>query len=288
MKAIYLDYNATSPVRPQVSKRIRPFVDESFGNPSSLHAQGRKARASVEAVRTSLLKVLGNPKGQLIFTSGGTEADNIALRGIAEAMRSKGDHLVVSSVEHHAVLHVAQALEEEGFRVTVVPVDSEGVVNLQALQQAITPKTCLISVMGANNEVGTIQPVEEIARIAHEHGVLFHTYAVQSFGKLPLDVLRMGADLVSISGHKLGGLKGSGALYLREGIRVKPLLRGGPHERNLRAGTEGVVGIVAIGAAAALCLAERDSGSLDRIRQLRDRLEKGLRERLPDVELNGH
>ncbi len=288
MKTIYLDYNATSPVRPQVSERIRPFVDEWFGNPSSLHTHGRKARAAVEAVRTSLLGMLGNTKGQLIFTSGGTEADNIALRGVAQAMRSKGDHLVVSAVEHHAVLHAAQALEEEGFRVTVVPADSEGVVNLQVFQEAITPKTCLISVMHANNEVGTIQPVEEIARMAHGHGVLFHTDAVQSFGKLPLDVLRIGADMVSISGHKLGGLKGSGALYLREGIRVKPLLRGGPHERNLRAGTEGVVGIVAMGVAAEMCLAERDSGSLDRIRRLRDHLEKGLRERLPDVELNGH
>ena len=235
-----------------------------------------------------MLKALGDPKGQLLFTSGGTEADNLALTGAARALRSKGDHLIVSAVEHHAVLHAAQGLQEEGYRVSVLPVDSGGAVDPQAVSRAMTPKTVLISVMHANNEVGTIQPIEEIGRIAREKGVLFHTDAVQSFSKLDLNVSRMPVDLVSLSGHKLGGLKGVGALYLRQGIKIAPMLRGGPHEKNLRAGTEGVVGIAAMGAAAEAALAEKNSGGMERIGGLRDRLERGLRERISGIDLNGH
>ena len=288
MKSIYLDCNATQPVRPEVRGAAAPFLEGFFGNPSSLHAHGRRARQLIEEIRVSLLKELGDPKGQLIFTSGGTEADNLSVAGAARALRDKGNHLVLSSVEHHAVLHAAEALRGQGFRLTLVPVDSTGSVDPAAVEAALTPQTLLVSVMHANNEVGTIQPIEEIGSIARRRGVLFHTDAVQSFGKLDLNVARARADLVSISGHKLGGLKGAGALYARQGIKLSPLLLGGPHERGLRAGTEGAIGIAALGAAALAALAEKENGGPQRLRALRDRLEKGLREKLPGIELNGH
>ena len=288
MKAIYLDCNATQPVRPEVRRAIQPFLEDAFGNPSSLHSHGRRVREAVEEVRNRLLRALGDPKGRLIFTSGGTEADNLGVAGAARALRSKGDHLILSAVEHHAVLHAAEALARDGFRLSLLPVDSRGAVDPQAVSRAVTPKTILVSVMHANNEVGTIQPIEEIGRIARERGILFHTDAVQSFGKLELNASRMPADLLSISGHKLGGLKGAGALYARQGVQLDPVLRGGPHEHGLRPGTEGVAGIAAMGAAAEAALAERDGGGTERMKILRDRLEQGLRERVPGVELNGH
>ena len=287
MEAIYLDSNATQPLRPEARCALLPFLEEEYGNPSSLHAHGRKARQRLEQVRAGLLKSLGDSKGQLIFASGGTEADNLALTGTARAFRGARDHLVVSAVEHHAVLHAAEALQKEGFRLSVAPVDSAGSVDLEALKKLVTPQTFLVSVMHANNEVGTIQPVEEIARIAHEKGALFHTDAVQSFGKLEVNAPAIGADLLSISGHKIGGLKGAGALYLRQGLKLEPILHGGPHERSLRAGTEGGAGIVALGAAAAAALADREQ-AMRRLRSLRDRLEQGLRKTLQEVELNGH
>ncbi len=285
---IYLDYNATSPVRPEVRQKMAAFLDGNFGNPSSLHAAGRAARAAVEGVRAQILSALGDPAGQLVFTSGGTEADNLALKGIARAFRSKGNHLLVGAVEHHAVVHAAEALVKEGFQVTTVPVDRSGLIDLQALEKGITPQTILISVMHANNEVGTIQPIEEISRISREHGVLFHTDAVQSFGKLEVDVRRLGVDCASISSHKLGGPKGAGAFYLRRGIRVQSILHGGPHEHQLRAGTENTPGIVGMGTAVELSCAERTQGVLQRVARLRDRLQAGLQENLPGIEINGH
>ena len=288
MKAIYLDCNATQPVRPEVRRAVQPFLDDLFGNPSSLHSHGRQVREKVEEVRNRLLMALGDPKGRLFFTSGGTEADNLGVAGAARALRGKGNHLILSAVEHHAVLHPAEALAREGFRLSMLPVDSRGVVDLQALERMITSQTILVSVMHANNETGTIQPIEEAGRLAHEKGVLFHTDAVQSFGKLELNASRMGVDLISISGHKLGGLKGAGALYVRQGVHLEPVLRGGPHEQGLRAGTEGGTGIAAMGAAAEAALAERDGGGMERMRTLRNRLEQGLREKLPGLELNGH
>lgn len=285
---MYFDYNATSPVRPEVLSTAQAFLGENFGNPSSFHAAGRKAKAALERVRDGLLKALGDPEGELVFTSGGTEADNLALRGVMTESPDKRAHLIFSSVEHNAVLNTAQALEVEGFRVTAVPVGGQGLLDPRALKEAITPDTRLISVMQANNEVGTVEPIEEIGRIARERGILFHVDAVQSFGKLPLNVLECPADLVSISGHKLGGLKGAGALYFRRGVKLHPLLFGGPHERNLRAGTHGTPGILAMGIAAEAALKERGNGELKRIRRLRDRLESGLKKRLSDVELNGH
>ncbi len=289
MKAIYLDYNATSPLRPEVRRTLTAFLDgEAWGNPSSLHALGRRARATVEEVRAGILKTLGDPKGDLLFTSGGTEADNFAVSGVVRALQGRGNHLVISSVEHSAVLQAAQALQEEGFRVTQVPVDSEGRVDPREVKEAITPRTLLVSVMHANNEVGTIQPIREIAQAARERQVLFHTDAVQSFGKVPLDVREVEADLVSLSAHKIGGPKGAGALYVRQGVRIRPLLRGGPHERNLRAGTEGVLGIIGLGAAARSALVGQRDGEPERIRGLRDRLEEGLLRQVPGAVRNGH
>ena len=286
---IYLDYNATSPVHPDVRRAVRPFLEEIFGNPSSLHACGREARGAVEGARAELLSALGDVKGRLYFTSGGTEADNLAIRGVLEALKGGGkDHLVVSSVEHHAVLHTAQALLKEGFRVTFVPVDRDGRIHLDALEEAIGPATALLSVMHANNETGTVQPIDEIGRIAHARGVLFHTDAVQSFGKVPLDVRGAGVDLASLSSHKLGGLKGTGALYVRPGVPLRPLLHGGPQEGNFRGGTEGVLGIVGMGAAVAAARRDEETQGLAAVRKLRDQLEEGLRKRVPEVRLNGH
>lgn len=288
MESIYLDYNATSPLHPSVREAMRPYWEEGFGNASSLHTQGRRARVAIEKVRASLLKSLGDPKGQLAFTSGGTEADNLALQGAARLLKEKGDHVIVSSVEHSAVLHTAEQLRREGFQVTLAPVDGHGVVDPAAVEKAITPRTTLVSVMHANNEVGTIEPVEEIARIARARGVLFHTDAVQSYGKLPLDVLKMGADLVTFSAHKLGGPKGAGALYLRAGVKVRPMIYGGAHERGYRAGTEAVANIAGLGAAAEKTLAEMKDGTLERIGRLRDKLEWGLKEGVEGAEVNGH
>lgn len=285
---IYLDYNASNPLRPEISKKIRSDLGEYFGNPSSLHTQGRYVRASLERVRKRLLKGLGNPSGELLFTSGGTEADNMALKGVLRSRREKGNHLIISSVEHHAVLHSAEALEKEGFDVTRVPVDEAGRVDPGALKSAITSKTTLISVMQANSEVGTLQPIEEIGRMAKERGILFHTDAVQAFGKCPLDLSELPIDLLSLSCHKLGGFKGVGALYLRQGIKIEPLLHGGPHEHNLRAGTENLLGILGFGIAVEQTLDEQENGMLQRVAQLRDRLEQGLKERLSGVVVNGH
>ncbi len=285
---IYLDYNATAPLRPEVRQRASVFLEETYGNPSSLHALGRRARGALEEARRRLLALLGDPGGELIFTSGGTEADNLALKGVLWGLRGKKEHLILSAVEHRAVGETARALAEEGFQMTVIPVDRQGIVNLEALEEAITPKTGLISVMHANNEVGTIEPVEAIGRIARSHGVLFHTDAVQSFGKLPLDVKKIGADLASLSAHKLGGPKGAGALYVRRGISLKQLLHGGPHERQKRAGTEGVFGIVGMLAAAEAAWREKEDGTLQRISCLRDRLEQGLKAQVPEIRIQGH
>lgn len=284
---IYLDYNASYPLRPEVRVRMERLLGDPLANPSSAHAPGRQARAQVEEVRQGLLEALGDPEGELLFTSGGTEADNLAIKGMARRLRQKGNRLVVSAVEHHAVLHSAEALTREGFELELVPVDAEGRVDLEALEQALSPGTILVSVMQANNEVGTLQPIHEIGTMVRQRGILFHTDAVQAFGKCELDVARMPVDLVTLSAHKLGGPTGVGALYLRRGIKPVPLLHGGPHEWNLRAGTENVIGIVGFGAAAQAAIRERRDGTQERVRRLRDRLEEGLRGRLPEVVVNG-
>ncbi len=287
MELIYLDYNATAPVHPAVREKIRPYMEEAFGNASSLHAAGRKARVGIEEARALILKLLNDPRGELVFTSGGTEAGNLALRGVMENSRAKGNHLIISAVEHSAVLQPAQALQREGYEVTFLPVDKLGRVDPEAVRRAITPQTVLISIMHANNEVGTIQPIEAIGAIAREKGVLFHTDAVQSFGKIPVDMAKLPVDMVSLSAHKLGGLKGTGALYLRRGLKLKPQIVGGPHEHNMRAGTENVVGIVAMGEAARISVAELNDGTIARIGTLRDRLQQELLSSISDAVLNG-
>ncbi|MBI3318135.1 MAG: cysteine desulfurase [Candidatus Omnitrophica bacterium] len=284
---IYLDYNATTPLYPEVRRAMAPFLEEAMGNASSLHEKGREARGAIEEARAEILQALGDPAGRLIFTSGGTEADNLALKGVVGALRGKGNRLVVSSIEHSAVYRTAQALAEEGVEVSFVPVDSNGILDLEALERAVTPGTLLVSVMQANNEVGTIQPIEAAARIAQEKGVLFHTDAVQSFGKVPLDVRKAQIDLVSVSAHKIGGPKGIGALYLRQGAPLKPLLHGGPHEQNLRAGTQAVPAIVGMGKAVEVTFKEMESGISSSLARKRDRLEAGLRACVPETLVNG-
>jgi cysteine desulfurase len=287
MRTIYLDYNASSLVRPQVAEALTFWARECFGNPSSLHSVGRRARGMLEEVRGRILKALGDPKGCLIFTSGGTEANNLALQGIARALPDRSGQILVSAVEHSSVLRTALALSKEGFEVKTIPVDGLGRVDLEALRDALKRKTVLVSIMHANNEVGTLEPVETIGQLVHEHGAFFHTDAVQSIGKVPLDVNRMGIDLLSISAHKLGGLKGAGALYIRAGIPIKPLFYGGPHERKMRAGTESVQAILAFGTALEVSLRELAEGEVERLERLRNRLEEGLCSRLDGVERNG-
>ena len=286
MPYVYLDHNATTPLDPDVRAAMAPWWADGFGNASSLHAAGRRARAAVEAARQTVLERLGDPAGQLVFTSGGTEADNLALLGAAEHRAAAGRHLIVSAIEHHAVLHAAEALARRGWRVTTLPVDAEGLVDLAALRRALTSETVLVSVMHANNEVGTIQPIAEIAALAHAHGAWVHTDAVQSFGKIPVDVRALGVDLLTISAHKLYGPKGAGALYVRRGATVAPQHVGGPHEHGLRAGTEAVATIVGLGKAVELSVARLPAWAA--VARRRDALVAGLQARLPDVRLNGH
>jgi len=251
-----------------------------------LHAAGRGARAAVEEARRTILDALGDPHGQLVFTSGGTEADNLAILGAAQVRAADGRHVVISAIEHHAALHAAQQLASRGWSVTIVPVDTQGIVKLEALRRALVPGTTLVSVMQANNEVGTIQPIAEIVALAHACGAWMHTDAVQSFGKIPVDVRALGVDLLTLSAHKLYGPKGAGALYLGRGVTVAPQHVGGPHEHGLRAGTEAVAPIVGLGKAVELSVSRLAEWSS--VARRRDELVEGLQNRLADVRINGH
>lgn len=287
MRRIYLDHAATTPVHPEVAEAMRRCLVDVWGNPSSIHAQGREARLAVEAARERVAALIGARPREIVFTSGGTEADNLAILGAARRRREKGDHVITSAVEHHAVLHACEALREEGFRVTVLPVDGDGLVDPEDLRRALDERTVLVSVMLANNEVGTIQPVRELAALARERGVPFHTDAVQAAGQIPVDVDDLGVDLLSLSGHKIYGPKGVGALFVRRGMRLDPLVYGGGQERRLRPGTENVPGIVGLGKAAELARQElperaRHAAALAR------RLREGVLERVPATVLNGH
>jgi cysteine desulfurase len=286
----YLDYNATTPVDPAVLDAILPFLGENFGNAGSVHTAGQRARAAVDAARDSVAALIGAKPNEIVFTSGGTEADNLALFGTVAASTKPRKHVITTAIEHHAILHSCEELARQGVDVTVVPVrtagGSQGIVDPQAIRAALRPETVLISVMHANNELGTIQPIEEIARIASAAGVCFHCDAVQSAGKVPLDVNALGVDLLSISAHKFCGPKGVGALYVRSGRPIAPRAWGGHAERDRRAGTENVPGIVGIGKAAELArklLAEDGV----RLGALRDRLESAILERIPNVLVNG-
>lgn len=287
MRNVYLDHSATTPVHPQVLEAMMPYFQEKYGNASSIHERGREARAAVEEARVHVARLVGaDQPREIIFTSGATESDNLAIKGIAMANRDRGDHLVTTRIEHHAILHACEVLEKEGFQVTYLPVDQAGLVDPAEVEAAITPQTVLVSVMLANNEVGTIQPVAEIGRICNERDVYFHTDAVQTLGMVDVDVNQLGVDLLSLSGHKFYGPKGVGALYVRRGTRLASVQHGGSHERHLRAGTENVPGIVGLGRAAQLAgtgLSQR----AERLRGLRDRLWQGLKERIPHLMLNG-
>lgn len=287
MKRVYLDYAATTPVHPEVILAMTPYFAEIWGNPSSIHACGLEARSAVEEARDKIAGLIGAHKDEIFFTSGGTEADNWALQGIASANRARGNHIITSSIEHHAVLETCKHLEEQGFSITYLPVDRYGMVNPDEVKKAITSKTILISIMHANNEVGSIQPIPEIGKVAKTAGVYFHTDAVQTVGHIPVDVNKLGVDMLSISAHKLYGPKGIGALYIRAGTDIQPLIYGGGQEKQMRAGTENVPGIVGFGKAVELAQEEMDDEAR-RISQLRDTLLKNIMKNVEHTYLNGH
>ena len=286
MKRVYLDHNATTPVAPEVLAAMLPYFGEAYGNASSIHSFGQRARGAVEEAREAVAELLGASPSEIMFSSGGTESNNHAIFGVVGAASGDRKHVITSAVEHNAVLDPCQALERRGVEVTFVPVDREGLVNPEDVRRAIRPHTALITIMLANNELGTIEPIEEIGQIAAEHAVVFHTDAVQAAGKIPINVKKLGVRLLSVSGHKLYGPKGIGALYIRKGTRLDPLLYGGHSERDRRPGTEDVTGIAGLGKAAELALS-RMAEETRRISALRDRLEQGLLDRIPFSRVNG-
>ena len=284
---IYLDYAATSPVLPEVLEAMLPFFISSFGNPSGIYGTGREARKAVERARQQTAAAIGAESREILFTSGGSESDNLAIRGTALALQGKGHHLITSRIEHPAVLNPCRQLEKEGFSVTYLDPDPFGRIAPEDVERAIRPDTILVSIMAANNEIGTVQPVAWIGEICREKGICFHTDAVQAAGQMKLDVQELGADLLSLSAHKFHGPKGAGALYIRKGTRLEAVIRGGAQERGLRAGTENVPGIVGLGKAIETAEAEREENTR-RIRELRDLLIRQVTERIPEVHLNGH
>ncbi len=287
MKRIYLDYAATTPTHPEVVKAMLPYFTEMFGNPSSIYSYGQEAKEAIETARARVARLISARTEEIAFTSGGTEADNFALKGVAFANGTRGNHIITTTIEHHAVLESARFLEQRGFRLTYLPVDKYGLVDPSDVKKAMTSKTILVSVMHANNEVGTIEPIAEIGRITREVGIYFHTDAVQTVGHIPVNVSELGVDLLSMSAHKLCGPKGVGAMYIRKGIRITPLLHGGEQEKQRRASTENVPGIVGLNKAVELAQQEMDKEAR-RLTLLRDKLGKGLLERIEDTQLNGH
>ena len=284
-RRVYLDHNASTPIHPEVVAEMTPYFDEMFGNPSSVHGFGRDAREGIDIARDRIARFVKVPADQIVFTSGGTESDNFGIKGLALA-RGRG-HLITSAIEHHAVLRTVQALETQGFTATYLPVDAHGRVDPADVQKAIRPDTIAISVMHANSEVGTVQPIAAIGRIAREHGVPFHVDAVQTFGKLPIDVDAMNIDLMSFSAHKIYGPKGVAGLYIRKGTKMIAIQHGGEHERRRRAGTENVPGIVGFGKAVEVRGRDMHDEAV-RVTALRDRLWHGIAARVPDARLNGH
>ncbi len=287
-KLIYLDHAATTPIDPDVLQAMMPYLTEQYANPSTLYSFGREASAAVEEARANVASLIGADPGEIYFTAGATESDNWAVIGAALAQEKKGNHIITSAVEHHAVLETCEYLQKKrGFDLTVVPVDEYGLVDPEAVRNAITDKTILISIMHANNEIGTIEPIVEIGSIARENGILFHTDATQSVGRIPVDVKALNVDLLSLSGHKMYGPKGIGALYIRKGVRIQPYLHGGGQENRKRAGTHNVPGIVGLGKAAEVAqrvMAEQSA----RLTELRDWLIERITAEIPNVRLNGH
>ncbi len=287
MSDIYLDYNATTPIDPQVAEAMLPYIHGLFGNPSSGHSFGLAAREGVDRARGQVASLLGCDNDDLIFTSGGTEANNHAIKGVAIAYRARGNHIITSAVEHPAVTEVCHYLEGQGFRVTYLPVDEYGIVEVSQVEEALTEETLLVTIMHANNEVGTIEPIAEIAQAAHRCGALVHADCAQSVGKIPVKVDDLGVDLLSIAGHKLYAPKGIGALYIRPGVKLEKLMHGANHEQNRRAGTENVIEMAGLGMACELIELKLPAYA-GHMRQMRDRLEQGLQGLNCDVRINGH
>src|SRR5690554_2277714 len=286
-KMIYMDHSATTPVKKEVLQEMLPYFSEYYGNPSSVYQLSSKSKLAIDKARDQVSKGLGAKKSEIYFTGGGSEADNWAIKGIAYRHRDKGNHIITTKIEHHAVLHTCEYLENQGFEVTYLDVDEYGMISLEDLEGAIRDNTILISIMFANNEIGTVQPVKEIGEIARRHKVLFHTDAVQAVGSIKIDVNEMNIDLLSMSAHKLYGPKGVGALYIRQGTRIDPLIAGGAQERNKRAGTENIAGIVGTGKAVELAYEHLEENNRKLI-SLRERLIKGINGKIPHVRLIGH
>ena len=287
MKRVYLDYAATAPCDPEVIKAMEPYLFEKFGNASSIHSFGQEAKKAIEDSRQTLADFLGAQPEEIVFTSGGTESDNFAVKGAAFALEKKGNHIITSSIEHHAISETAKFLERRGFKVTYLPVDKDGLVSPQDVRNAVTDKTILISVMHANNEIGTVQPIAEIGRVAREKGVYFHTDAVQTVGHIPVNVDELNVDLLSLSAHKFYGPKGVGALYIRKGTRIETFLHGGDQERNRRGSTHNTSGIVGLGKAVELCRAKMPQEQKFQS-ALRDKLIKDILDKITETRLNGH
>lgn len=284
---IYVDNAATTALEPEVLEKMMPYLTEFYGNASSIYKLGRDSKIAINDSRDAIGKILGARADELFFTSGGSEADNWAIKGVADACGKKGKHLITSAIEHHAVLHCFQYLERRGYRVTYLPVDGDGLVNPRDLEAAMTDETTLVSIMLANNEIGTIQPVAELAEIAHRHGAVFHTDAVQAIGHIPVNAQELGVDLMSMAAHKFGGPKGVGALYIRKGTRITNYLHGGAQESGRRATTENVAGIVGMAAALQLAAAHLDE-NMAKITALRERYINAVLEKIPYCRLNGH
>jgi len=287
MRKVYLDYSATTPMKKEVLDEMIPYFIDKFGNPSSVYSYGREARKAIDEAREKIAKAIGADPKEIFFTGGGSEGDNWAIKGVAFANRDKGNHIITSKIEHHAVLHVCEYLEKQGYEVTYLDVDKYGVVDLEQLKEAITDKTILISIMFVNNEIGTIQPVKEIAKIARERGVYFHTDAVQALGNVPINVKELDVDIMNFSAHKIYGPKGIGAIYIKKGVKIDPFIHGGAQERKRRAGTENVPAIVGFGKAIELATENLDAHR-EHCMKLRDKLIKEVLGRIKFARLNGH
>lgn len=286
-KLVYMDHAATTPVKKEVLDEMMPYFSEYYGNPSSIYTLSNYSKIAIDKARDQVAKALHAKKNEIYFTGGGSESDNWAIKGVASRHIQKGNHIITTKIEHHAVLHTCEFLAKQGFQVTYLDVDEYGLISLEDLENAITDKTILISIMFANNEIGTIQPIKEIGEIAKKHGVLFHTDAVQAVGSVQIDVNELNIDLLSLTAHKLYGPKGTGALYIRQGVRLDPLITGGGQEKNKRAGTENIAGIVGLGKAVELAYENLEVNNKKLI-YLRDRLIKGIQDNIDETRLNGH
>jgi cysteine desulfurase len=286
-KMVYMDYNATTPTDIRVLKEMEPFFCERFGNPSSIYEIARENRKLIEKARENVARLIDAEPDEIFFTSGGTESDNWAIKGVAFALRNKGNHIITSQIEHHAVLNTCKFLSKIGYEITYAPTDKYGIVDVEFIEKSIKKETILITIMHANNEIGTIEPVEEISKIAREKGIYFHTDSVQTVGKIPVSVKKLGVDMLSLSAHKFYGPKGVGAIYIKKGTKIEPYLHGGEQEKGKRAGTYNVPGIIGLGKAAEIAIEEMEE-EMKKVKYLRDKLERGIIEKIPEVVINGH